>query len=965
HNPQPHFRNYSTADGLPSPEVYCAFEDSRGYMWFGTDNGAARFDGYTFRQYGSEDGLMRNVVFDIYEDKKGRIWFGTMSGEAFILDRDTITPYPYNHLIQQYKGQFDVAGLAYLQADETAYFDLGKLGFLMIDSLGKDSMITTQSTHKALAIHNFLVLEVPDASRILTSQIDQPRPGAPQPFLHYDFFLNDQRVQRDLPTALVGAVPKIGRLSDGRYLAFGKGQLYCLEDFEIAWSRPDSLSVNEIIEMKDRSIWLCTNEGGGLRYYPDLEKLRRDEFKVYLSGLSISNLLEDSKGGLWVTSQEKGVFYCSDLQMQSYGAHFGFSTDIVSMLAFKDERELFVGCGNGEINRVNMLTDKLIGRFSAPREGLHADLYYESGRDRLWCGGAYYQNGQWQYPKIKQAGKLVDFRSANLKKHQFNAKGEIFAGNNAGFFIIEAVKDRLTYQSFLHIGRQRTNALHIDRRDQLWVGTVSGLYLFKDSMLIAPNPDHPAFSARIEDIDELPDSTLVLATKGYGVVLWKGEKVQQIATQNGLTSNMLEDVHVDEQGVIWVGTLNGLNKITWDTQERYSVRSFTVSNGLPSNEIYQLKSGNGQLWLCTAGGLVRFHELPPNEHTDPPIIEAVVVNGAVSDTIHEKRFRYDQNNFEFRYLAINYRLDGQINYRYRLQAKLPWQHTKNLSVNYPALNPGHYAFEVQAQNEDGFWSNTTAFHFIIAPPWWATWTFRSASGLWLALLAYGLYRYRLNQIKKESDLQQQMIALERSALQAQMNPHFIFNCLNSIQNFILQNDRKQAVAYLARFAKLVRHHLDASVNGKVSLEKEIDLLDHYLALERERFEHRFDYCIKVEEGLLEQDISFPPLLIQPYVENAVKHGLARQPDGGRVEVRFSQQHGHLLVSIIDNGPGFKETAKQHGRHQSVGMSITQKRLELLSQNSADLVKVDTLQNRKKGDTGTEILIQIRTENPAW
>ncbi|MCB0551445.1 MAG: histidine kinase, partial [Phaeodactylibacter sp.] len=189
----------------------------------------------------------------------------------------------------------------------------------------------------------------------------------------------------------------------------------------------------------------------------------------------------------------------------------------------------------------------------------------------------------------------------------------------------------------------------------------------------------------------------------------------------------------------------------------------------------------------------------------------------------------------------------------------------------------------------------------------------------------------------------------------QMNPHFIFNCLNSIQNFILQNDRKRAVEYLSRFAQLVRHNLNASVQGKVSLDEELRLLDNYLALEQERFEHRFEYSLEVGEGLDKELIAFPPMLIQPYVENAVIHGLGKKEGKGKVTVHFQQEDGGLMVTIRDNGVGYRpgSNGEHSPRHRSVGMTVTQKRLELLGKRGEEVVRISALEG-----TGTEVRIWI-------
>ncbi len=357
--------------------------------------------------------------------------------------------------------------------------------------------------------------------------------------------------------------------------------------------------------------------------------------------------------------------------------------------------------------------------------------------------------------------------------------------------------------------------------------------------------------------------------------------------------------------------------------------------------------------------MVKFNEPQENLNSANPILQEVIVNGHF---FKDSTLKYHHNNLEFRYLTVNFRMNGKIPYRYRLHQKDNWQYTHNLSVNYPALPRGNYRFEVQSQNEDGYWSNSTAYAFSISPPWWATWWFRGVGLLALSFLSFSVYKYRTNQLKKENALLQQMNQLERSALQAQMNPHFIFNCLNSIQSYILQNNKEKAVEYLSRFAKLVRYNLDASVQGIVSLENEINILDNYLALERERFNHQFDYDIEVEDSLKGQSIKFPPLLIQPYVENAIIHGLAKKKETGRVSVHFSQDDRGLMVKILDNGTGYKndkKSVKSHG-HQSVGMTITQKRLELLSVDPTNVVKIQTLQNGNNELKGTQVVILIKT-----
>lgn len=970
-NPQPHFRNYTTADGLPSPEVHYIFEDSQGYMWFGTDNGVARFDGYTFKTFGAKEGLMSNVVFDIHEDGKGQIWFGTMTGATYIYNGDTIMPYRYNHLIAALKDQFSAAGLGHLEEDGTAYFELVEYGFLKIDSKGN-----TQFFRGKLP-QSVLVLELKTASKILRTRSNRRDLNNflafqdsmyKSKYYHLEFISEDENstIKIDKAKLIGGARFGIQKIySRDRMIVMGGDYLHCLKDTHLLWTTPFLTTPSHIIEEVDGSIWFALNYGEGVRRYANLEALKQNKFEQYLSGLSVSRIHKAKDGGIWFSTLEKGIFYCQDLDLITFDTRVGLSNDFVSAVTFKSGKDIIVGCQNGDIFQIDLKKNTTQFLIKNPAGYHNYSLYYLPKNKQLWVGENYYKNKQWFNTKIWHPflNKFIPQRNFQLRKLHQNTKGEILGCRNTLFCIINPETGLAKLSIDLKIPYQRFFAIHSDTEDQIWLGTSKGLFLYQDSSLIHQGMEHPAFNNRVEDIDQLVDKSFVVGTKGFGVIIWKDQSLIEISTSDGLCSNMLEEVFVDDDNIIWAATLNGLNKITLYPNKKPQVRSFTTHNGLPSNEIYQIKSHQKQLWLCTAGGLVKFKEPKADTLSVPPILQMVKVNTQNSESKKEHTFQHWENNFEFHFLAINYRQDGRIPYRYRIDPDAPWQYTKNLSINYPSLPKGNYAFEVQAQNQDAYWSKSTFYNFQILAPWWSRWWFRTIIVLLGFFLAYRFYKYRINQLQHENDIKAQIINLEKSALQAQMNPHFIFNCLNSIQNFILQNNRKKAVEYLARFAKLVRNNLNASVYSKISLQEEISLLDNYLALERERFGQNFDYQIELTEELKNQLIDFPPMLIQPYVENAVIHGLSKKQGDGFVRIHFTRHQGELLVSIQDNGSGFRKDKKgeKKERHRSLGMSITHKRLELLGTDPAFAVQILSLENNQKEIVGTEVKIRIQIQ----
>ncbi|MEM8525077.1 MAG: histidine kinase [Bacteroidota bacterium] len=967
-NPQPYFRNYGTEDGLPSPEVHCVFEDSKGFMWFGTDNGAARFDGYGFEVFGAEQGLLHNVVLKIKEDTKGRIWLSTMLGETYIYEQDSIYLYPHIDKILAYSENYKGVELGEIDKSGTAYFSLNNVGILAVDSLGNDTLIT--SSHPAATFVYY--------QRGLTTSVKAPinknehkdyisicakdRIDSVETLIFkYDTTFYQLRIPSTDNLVLRVSPFQSIFLSSEHLLVSTVNTLSCIFKGELLWAIPFLSGIVEFIEGKDQSIWFCMGKSKGLRKYESVNDVCNNQYELFLKDNFVTNFLSDSKGNYWVTTHENGIFYAANPKLLNYYSPFGLSSTAVNSLAILNDSTLYTGQEGGTISLIDYKNSKVLKKYSNLLGYHNTDLFYNKLNEKLWAGAAYIKSGEWYrtryYNKTDSVTRIS--RANDLKNFHLSSKKYLIANSHSYFLMIDTEIDSIFFLSNDIMKSQRIQAIHTDFSNRLWLGQANGLYEFKDSSRIAPNQSHPAFKNRVEAITQLPDSTLVFGTKGCGVMLWKGDSVLQVSEKDGLTSNMLEDVHVDENGILWAATLNGLNKII-QTEKGVEVRAFTTYTGLPSNEIYQIKSYKGQVWLCTTKGLVKFYEHPENKESPAPILQWVKNNEAMVN-LSQNQFAHDQNNFEFRYLTLNYRMQGRIPYRYRLQSDAPWQYTQNLTVNYPALPRGKYAFEVQSQNEDRYWSERTFYPFEVLPPWWATWWFRTLAIAGIGGLVYWFYHSRIQQLEKENAFQQQVSKLEKAALQAQMNPHFIFNSLTSIQNFILDNEQKSAVEYLARFAKLVRHNLNASVEGSVTLAEEVSLLENYLALEQERFEQGFDFQINVAESIDQYGFSIPPLLIQPYVENAVQHGLSKRPEKGKICINFQQlSEEELLVSIKDNGIGYQNGETQNGKgYKSVGMSVTKKRLELLNEEVSDIVRIKNMENENGKIEGTEVTIKIK------
>jgi sensor histidine kinase YesM len=290
--------------------------------------------------------------------------------------------------------------------------------------------------------------------------------------------------------------------------------------------------------------------------------------------------------------------------------------------------------------------------------------------------------------------------------------------------------------------------------------------------------------------------------------------------------------------------------------------------------------------------------------------------------------------------------------------------SRERAVNYANLAPGKYTFEVQGQNENLEWGASGFASFTIRPAWWQTWTFRILVVTLVIAVVYYYYKKRIKVIRQEVEIQTKIRDLESAALRAQMNPHFIFNCLNSIQDFIGSNDAASATAYLGKFARLVRLALHSSVDGLHSLREEIEMLENYLALEQLRFKGRFEYKIHVSPEINTDEISLPPILIQPFVENAIVHGMKNKKGDGKIEVTFSKNGNTLIVTVADNGTGITISHQPitDTGHKSVGMRLTQRRLGMLSgQENERVVSHENLTDVHGVVIGSIVRVEIPVE----
>jgi len=961
---QPVFKNYGVKDGLPSSEVYHVLQDSKGYMWFCTDAGISRYDGYSFHNFSTREGLKDNTVFGSFEDRKGKIWFRTMSGKLYYFERDSIHGIEANQRIAENLQSGLVSSLYVDSADSVWCGEIVDKGFLKIAPPYKSSDVTF-FTPLVQAPCAFIV-EIEKSGFIwgtLHESGDRNTAYEPQGGILVKFSKQGIRLGNFESISLAPS-PAILKLRSGNYIVTGTKGISTIGKPE-KYFLP-GVRFNCLYEDRSSDLWVGTGKDGVYCFEKGDLKSRRP--RHYLKGLSVSSITEDSEGGFWLTTLENGVFYMASSGFLYYNKENGLSDNKILTIIKKDSASIMAGMANGDICLLSKDTLVLSkGKKIWPGEN-PIYRFFGGFSDGKIIAGAYCSF--WFSPEkdymreYLSEGKLINAYKCFTR----DASGDIWGGNHLLLSKLD-VTNKQVLESYP--SKSRILSLCCDANNTIWAGCVNGLWSFKNGKFKYYGADNPFFENRIDDIKLSADSTWWFATKGSGLIVKRKNKFLKIDQSNGLSSNICRSIFIDQDGTVWVGTNNGIDRIIMKTWGSPVVEVYSSDDGLLSNEINEvIKTGN-QIWAATNMGVVEFDAKTAfSNKTAPPIyitsIEINSVQKALQDSFHLKYF---ENYLKINFTGISYKRNSKMKYQFMLEGiDSKWNYTTNNNIQYTTLPPGAYTFLVYAMNNDGVKSRKPGtFYFVIAKPFWKEWWFIGMLMITIIGAVIGGMTYRFGVLRKrasdKSEVNRKMADLKLMALRAQMNPHFIFNAINSIQLFILKNDSESAHKHLSRFSRLIRNVLENSKHEYISLGVEIETLEHYIELERLRFSSKFSYKITVDEKIDVNTILISPLLIQPYVENAIWHGLMHLKDRpGKLRIKLELQDALLKCIVDDNGIGRANSAgfRKGEGHKSTGLSLNKERVDIINtlHQSTGSVKFIDKKDENGQPCGTQVEIFI-------
>ncbi|CAN5585655.1 histidine kinase [soil metagenome] len=948
-NSGPLFRHFTAQEGLPSSQVYQILQDSSHYLWFATDHGLARYNGYEFKRYTSADGLEDNTVLKLFLDHRKRVWLQTLSGKLYYLKNDRIVPYQFNELVASLVKN-NIPLNFYLDSMENLWFSVSSNGEYLIDAKGK--LITALKIYRNRNFNQIFFDEFENNHFVTSSNSIYN--------IEYPSWLYYAEKHQPYDSLFIGksqdAQLFCRRLARGKLLISISNHIYDFEKVNLVLLDSVASPITNIYEDQQENLWVSTFSG--IYFYSHSVGFKNPHH--YLKNEYITGSFQDHEGGIWVSTLNNGIFYLNNFQIKSYLFLGEQLIDPVCLSA--DKHTIYAGFWDGGLVRLN--SDHIITTQQFNEKYYISSLFYDTLTSRLFIGK--------NPPGYLENQKFVPFRysiTRSLKGNYIRRRnGDLLNVTANGLYIISGDSVKIHFSL-----EKRSNCIFEDSKNNLLVGCNNGAFIV-DKATNATTLIHPSLAGvRVDDIREF-NGMLCFATRGSGLKILKDTTMYTLGESDGLCNNIIHRLAVSKK-YIWCASFNGLSRVGFSNQEtfKFFIDNIGYLEGIPDNEINDLVVLNDTVWVASRTAISFFSQQTDFRNAVPPVMyfTNMIVNN--HDSIFEENVElpYNSNNISIGFEALSFKSAGIIKYRYRLvhEADIFQSVTTNRHVEFLSLKPGNYNFIVEAQNSSGLWSKQpVSWQFVIHVPWWQQWWFKIVVSIILLCGIYLFIKQRIGRIRKEealkTDFNKQLVQLEMKALRAQMNPHFIFNVINSIQDYILQNDAKSAQRYLTKFARLVRSILNNSVEGEVILLDEIKANELYVELEQQRFEEQFDFVLKVDPEVEADQIIIPSMIIQPFLENSIKHGIRHLKTKGLLSLEINQSEYLLVIAIEDNGVGRTKALELNKmieqEHVSYGSLITSRRVAAYNQahNTRIELVISDLYDVQNRASGTRVVLTI-------
>ncbi|NNF34852.1 MAG: histidine kinase, partial [Saprospiraceae bacterium] len=952
-NPYYFKKIFTTKDGLTHNYIVDICEDDQGFLWIATRRGISQFDGSSFNVI---DSLRSAEIWDIFHDTiTSKIWISTSQKGLIKLD-------PFNKTFEQYF--HDPSDSTSLKSDfhhrVTMRDNLGNLwhgygvyGLSLINNEGKvlkDFIFNDKdkNTRNLNSVTNILPVHSDSTLWIITlggvikfNTISE----------EYLVFKNTDIVQKNQfwQSEIKDETIYLGTYSQGAWT------------FDISTEQFDFISLLSEERSEDN---------------PNPEVVR-NIFKDDLDDVFISRgnqciKMEESKPTFFLSSSNKVTINHRDQWNRYYGMLNGglaifdpyinqqeiiyelpkvsdkIEVVVNDIFPINDEEVLIAAYGSPGIYHINLNSNKI--DIIPPSEGLGAHGYYHGSAiaktqegKYIIASDAYFYTWEKGQPNLKKLPlKVWDKSIPRFKSITVDNNGSIWAGSRIGGLVNFDME--FGYQVFEKIDNNKDSEkltwiedLFCDSGNNLWIRKGSGYSIYNidqeegSDINYTKGNENSYYSIKDFDEDTL-GRVWVLGEHGLGLTNPKNLK-------SGVIKNYDKNFHPeltfmvemtrDDKGCFWILKADG---VIFFNPYNAEIKFYHSRLGVGGYRIEHIDKGTFAFYKWERIFIADLSSLATTDEVPKPYVKSIIVNNLPVEVNKGSRsiFSHNQNNISITHGVQSYFIPDIDRVEYRLLGLEDIWHThiSNEIITYNNLKPGSYSYEVRASNTINQITGTSAYEIKIKNPWWQTWWFRLLVLSIILGLIYLIYMINIKSIKREQAIETRISQLQLKALQSQMNPHFVFNCLNTVDGYIATNEREKASAYLGSFSRLIRRSLQYSRKELVSLLKELELITNYVELERVRMENPFTYHLEIKNGSLVKDLRIPPLLIQPYVENAIRHGLSGKGKDGLLTISDELKADRYYLSIIDNGKGIVTDKVVFSElKSSLGMQITQERID--------------------------------------
>ncbi len=876
--------------GLPSNEVYHLYQDENGYIWMATDNGVVKYSGDEIQTYTKSNGLPENVVFRLYPQKDGTIVGECKNNKYFILDQEgNITPHPLNESLGHNLDNYLFCYSYY--EDSIGNYHIGsRQGYFKFDS---DYQLVEEDRKRA------------DSSRLIA-------------YKEFDDYVLPYIIQSEFTVYGVKIVSDTNVVFQRGGRSFNSRSWYAIK-----WDSTIAINTGNL------TVIINGNETRVL-----------ETPTVHLGVFKVGRYL-------WVATRGDGA-YCYDID-NNYNLvdHVLEGATTTAVLKSYDDI-IYIGTTSSGVHSFELNVPRL--EYEAAIDN-NIRIFYKDAQELIVA----YENGKvWFRGELISTGNDLVISELGKVKGQYFLKG----GHLYSLPEIERMDSIFPYSEPI---------FYTEYNEPLYETTsVSLSYLsvwkvLHDKEEIVP---YKCLMPGDRFTDLVKDSNRIIVSRSNEIIEFDGIK-DCIIRRHHFDENIIElsinesiGIGISDLGTMYYLTDSGVKKSKLPIQ-RYGlkVQSAYCENGklytctnqgvycwslsgfdvelerfFPMADVVNVRKQNGELYIMCRKSIRKMDTTMIGVGVPNVLITDISINQLEASETDLSRLPHYLNNFKLNLVRVGKGL-GIGKFRYQLIGHDPdYIYTSDGNVTYNNLPPGEYTFVYASSNDGVRYTENKEITIVIDPPYWETAWFRVIIILLGLLAIFGLFRLRVNRIRKKAELQQTIAMLKSKALAAQLNPHLIFNVLNSIQGLVSEKDEELANRYISKFSRFLRMSLNYSKENQVSLKEEIEITRAYIELERIRFGNEVEFIVHEIDHM--QNYNVPPLIIQPLIENAIKHGV--MPSANlvkKIEIHLEFENDVLSILVSDTGDGFK------GDALGDGLRITQQRLKSFHQENELIVQL--------------------------